>query len=181
MSASSTFPRPGAEPARRGQPTPAPPQFKGKYLSLTTFKRDGTGMATPVWFVAEASTILVVTGAESHKARRIHRNPAVTVAECTASGRLRSAPVPARAQILPCHQAPRAQQLMARKYWLDRIVILPVYRAVQTIRHGRRRHTESVVLVITPAHTLRPQGALHMIRTEAAAAFMGGCRAAFGR
>jgi len=150
MSASSTFPRLGAEPAGRGNPRPAPPQFKGKYLSLTTFKRDGTGMATPVWFVADAGKIFVITDADSHKARRIHRNPAVTVAECTASGRLRSSPVPARAHILPCHQAPRARQLMARKYWLDRIVILPVYRAVQTIRHGRRHQTESVVLVITP-------------------------------
>lgn len=150
MSASSTSPRPRAEPARRGQPRPAPPQFKGKYLSLTTFKRDGTGVATPVWFVAEAGKILVITDADSHKVRRIRRNPAVTVAQCTASGRLRSSPVPARAQILPCHQAPRARQLMARKYWLDRIVILPVYRAVQAIRHGRRRQTESVVLVITP-------------------------------
>ena len=52
MSASSTSPRPSAEPARRGQPGPAPPRFTGKYLSLTTFKRDGTGVATPVWFVA---------------------------------------------------------------------------------------------------------------------------------
>ena len=150
MSASSTSPRPGAEPAGRGNPRPAPPQFKGKYLSLTTFKRDGTGMATPVWFVAEAGKILVVTDADSHKARRIHRNPSVTVAECTASGRLRSSSVPARAQILPFHEAPRAGQLMARKYWLDRIVILPAYRAVKTIRHGRRHQTESVVLVITP-------------------------------
>ena len=150
MSASSTPPRPTAEPAAGGQPRPAPPQFTGKYLSLTTFKRDGTGVATPVWFVAEAGTILVVTGAESHKVRRIHHNPAVTVAECTASGRLRSSPVPARAQILPRHQAPRARQLMARKYRLDQIVILPVYRAVQTIRHRRRHHTESVVLIITP-------------------------------
>ena len=39
---------------------------------------------------------------------------------------------------------------MARKYRLDQIVILPVYRAVQTIRHRRRHHTESVVLIITP-------------------------------
>ena len=146
----STSPRPSAKPAGRSQPRPAPPQFKGTYLSLTTFKRDGTGVATPVWFVAEAGKLLVVTDADSHKVRRIHRNPAVTVAECTARGRLRSSPVPARAQILPCHQAPRARQLMARKYWLDRIVILPVYRAVQTIRHGRRHQTESVVLVITP-------------------------------
>ena len=150
MSASSTSRRRTAEPAGHGHPSSGPPQFKGKYLSLTTFKRDGTGVATPVWFVAEAGKILVVTGAESHKVRRIHHNPAVTVAECTASGRLRSAPVPARAQTLPCHQAPRARQLMARKYRLDKIVILPVYRAVQAIRHGRRHHTESVVLIITP-------------------------------
>src|SRR5262245_58982338 len=150
MSASSTSPRPSAEPAGHSQPRSAPPQFNGKYLSLTTFKRDGTGVATPVWFVTEAGKILVITDADSHKARRIHRNPAVTVAECTASGRLRSSPVPARAHILPYHQAPLARQLMARKYWLDRIVILPVYRAVQTLRHGRRPQTESVVLVITP-------------------------------
>jgi len=150
LSASSTSPCPSAEPAEGGHPRPAPPQFKGKYLSLTTVKRDGTGVATPVWFVAEAGKILVITGADSHKVRRIRQNPAVTVAQCTASGRLRSSPVPARAQILPCHQAPRARQLMARKYWLDRIVILPVYRAVQAIRHGRRRQTESAVLVITP-------------------------------
>ena len=39
---------------------------------------------------------------------------------------------------------------MARKYWLDKIVILPAYRAVQTIRHGRRHQTESVVLIIAP-------------------------------
>ena len=74
MSASSTSPRPRAEPARRGQPRPAPPQFKGKYLSLTTFKRDRTGVATPVWFMAEAGTILVITDADSHKPRRIHQN-----------------------------------------------------------------------------------------------------------
>ena len=104
MSASGTFPRPSAGPARRGQPGPAPPQFGGKYLRLTTFKRDGTGVATPVWFVTEAGKILVITGADSHKVRRIHQNPAVTVAECTASGRLRSSPVPARAQILPYHR-----------------------------------------------------------------------------
>ena len=92
----------------------------------------------------------MITDADSHKVRRIHHNPAVTVAKCTASGRLRSSPVPARAHILPCHQVPRARQLMARKYRLDRIVILPVYRAVQAIRHGRRRQTEGVVLIIAP-------------------------------
>src|SRR5512141_1567688 len=38
--------------------------FKGKYLSLTSFKRDGTGVATPVWFVAENGHLLVETDAD---------------------------------------------------------------------------------------------------------------------
>ena len=25
--------------------------FPGRYLSVTSFKRDGTGVATPVWFM----------------------------------------------------------------------------------------------------------------------------------
>ena len=150
MSASSTSAGPGAEPAGRSNPRTAAPRFRGKYLSLTTFRRDGTGVATPVWFVTDAGKILVDTDADSQKVRRIRRNPSVTVAECTASGRLRSSPVPARAQIHPHHDVPSARQLMARKYRLDRIVILPVYRAVQAIVHGRRDHGDSVVLVITP-------------------------------
>jgi uncharacterized protein len=149
VSGSSTSRHASAKPPRPNSPRPVGPQFRGKYLSLTTFKHDGTGVATPVWFVTEAGKIFIVTDAESYKVRRIRRNPSVTVAECTASGRLRSSPVAARAQILPSHEAPGAGPLMARKYRLDRTVILPAYRAVQTIRHGRR-HSESVVLVIMP-------------------------------
>ena len=114
----------GKTTAMPNNSTLAPPQFGGKYLSLTTFKHDGTGVAGPVWFVTEAGKILVVTDAESYKVRRIRRNPSVTVAECTASGRLRSSPVPARAQILSRHEAARAGPLMAHKYRLDKIVIL---------------------------------------------------------
>ena len=47
MSTSSTSRRRTAEPAGHGHPSSGPAQFKGKYLSLTTFKRDGTGVATP--------------------------------------------------------------------------------------------------------------------------------------
>ncbi len=125
-------------------------QFNGKYLSLTTFRRDGTGVATAVWFVRDAGTLLVVTDAGSYKVQRISRDPSVTVAECTASGHLRSTPVPARAQLLPPGQTARAQRLMARKYRLDRILILPVYRAVQALRHRGRAPGESVALAITP-------------------------------
>jgi hypothetical protein len=55
-------------------------RFHGKYLSLTSFKRDGTGVATPVWFVADGERLLISTDAQSFKVKRIRRNPRVTVA-----------------------------------------------------------------------------------------------------
>jgi len=95
MTASSTSAEhPGAAASADKHGASAAPQFTGKYLSLESFRRDGTGVATPVWFVTENGKILVVTDDGSYKVRRIRRNPAVTVAECTAAGRLRGPRVP---------------------------------------------------------------------------------------
>jgi PPOX class probable F420-dependent enzyme len=123
-------------------------EFRGKYLSLTTFKRDGTGVATPVWFVADGDHLLVNTDPHSFKAKRIARNPRVTVALCSASGRLRGEPVPGHAEFLPPSELPRVERLMARKYSFDRLVILPIYWLIQRLR-GRRGASESVALAIT--------------------------------
>lgn len=41
-------------------------RFTGKYLSLTSFKRDGRGVATPVWFASDNGHLLVETDAESY-------------------------------------------------------------------------------------------------------------------
>ncbi len=124
--------------------------MNGKYMSLTSFRRDGTGVATPVWFVQENGRLFVKTDAGSYKVKRIARNASVTVAECTASGRLRSEPIQARAEVLPEGEAQRIDELMARKYRLDRILILPLYRAVQRLRGRRADGEEAVFLAITP-------------------------------
>jgi uncharacterized protein len=53
-----------------------------RYISITTFRRDGTPVATPVWVVAEGGRLYVWTGAQTGKAKRIRHHPAVTVAPC---------------------------------------------------------------------------------------------------
>src|ERR1017187_6982171 len=60
--------------------------FRGKYLSVISFKRDGTSVATPVWFVEEDGRLLVGTDAASGKVKRIRRHPQVRVAVCTGTG-----------------------------------------------------------------------------------------------
>ena len=130
----------------------APPlaaRIPGKYVSLVSFKRGGMPVATPLWFVVDGDRLLAMTDAHSAKVKRIRRNPEVSVAPCKASGRLTGEPVPARAEILPVGEVAPAQRLMARKYRVDRVLILPVYNLVQWLR-GKRPSGEGVVLAITP-------------------------------
>jgi hypothetical protein len=131
---------------RRGSTAPA---FPGKYLSITSYRRDGTGVATPVWFVQEDGRLLVETDASSFKVRRIRRNPAVTVAPCTATGRLRGEPVAGHAELLLDAEVARVERLMARKYRVDLVVIKPV-RRLQAALHPRRPRGRTEVLAITP-------------------------------
>jgi PPOX class probable F420-dependent enzyme len=142
--APQTTERVAERPARLGA------SFPGKYLSVTSYKRDGTGVATPVWFVVENGRLLVKTGEQSFKAKRIRRNPRVMIAPCSASGRLHADPVPAQAELLPGSELDHVDRLMARKYRIDRVLVLPLYRAVQRLR-GKRAGEDEVALAITPA------------------------------
>jgi PPOX class probable F420-dependent enzyme len=131
-------------PTDKSQPTPV---FSGKYLSVTSFRRDGTAVATPVWFVQDDGRLLVETGADSYRVRRIRRNPSVTVATCTATGRLRGEQVTARAVLLAECEVERVERLMADKYRVDMIFIKPI-RALQAVL--RRTKPRAVIVAITP-------------------------------
>jgi PPOX class probable F420-dependent enzyme len=127
----------------------AAPAFPSKYLSVTSYRRDGTGVPTPVWFVQEDGRLLIETDANSYKVRRIRHNPSVTVAPCTATGRLRGTPVAAHAQLLTDAEATRVERLMTRKYRVDLVVIKPI-RTLQAALHRGRPRGKPVVLAITP-------------------------------
>jgi PPOX class probable F420-dependent enzyme len=126
-------------------------RFDGKYLSLTSFRRDGTGVAIPVWFVSDNGHLLVETDADSYKVKRIRRDAHVRVAPCDARGRLHGEPVDADARILPEDERERVERLLLRKYWIDRYTIYPLYRLVMRVRgRGSRSHELPVALEITP-------------------------------
>ena len=125
--------------------------FDGKYLSLTSYRRDGSGVATPVWFVGDDGHLLVETDADSYKVKRIRRDPHVSIAVCDARGRLRGEPVDADARILPAEERERVERLLGRKYRIDRYTVLPVYRLVMRLRgRGSRTAEPPVALEITP-------------------------------
>jgi PPOX class probable F420-dependent enzyme len=59
-----------------------------KYISLTTYKRDGSGVATPVWITGSDDTFLFTTGDQAWKTRRLHNDPRVEVAVSDMRGRV---------------------------------------------------------------------------------------------
>jgi uncharacterized protein len=124
--------------------------FPGKYISVTTYKRDGTGVATPVWFVLEGDRLLFRTGAATGKAKRIRRNPAVLVAACTLSGELLGQQVSGVARVLSGSAADEAKRLIYRKYRTD-WAITKTWWFIQTALHlPHRPRSTPVFLAITP-------------------------------
>lgn len=111
-----------------------PLSVRGKYLSLTTYRRDGTPVSTPVWFAEEDGRLFVITGAHSYKAKRLRRNPAAMVAPCTARGVPQGEAIPVEVEFLAPNEHARVDRLIAKKYRIDRVLILPIYRLVMKLR-----------------------------------------------
>lgn len=59
---------------------------KQQYLNIETFRKNGQGVKTPIWFVQDGDTLRIWTQADSGKAKRIHADGNVRLAPSTASG-----------------------------------------------------------------------------------------------
>jgi len=106
-------------------PNSIPPPIQGqKYISLTTFRKTGVGVATPVWFGEDGDNLYVMTLSDMGKAKRIRNNPQVRVAPCTIRGRITGPEFAATARILPLPEHARARQTINRKYWMARIPLI---------------------------------------------------------
>jgi PPOX class probable F420-dependent enzyme len=125
-------------------------RFGGRYLSLTTYRRDGAPVATPVWFVEDNGVLLVQTDAASGKVKRIRRSPNVRVGLCTASGRLLGPEVVATAALLEPSETSRVARLIQQKYRIDALIIRPLWIIKSKLHIGKPR-THLVILSITPA------------------------------
>ena len=123
--------------------------FPGRYLSVTSFKRDGTGVATPVWFVPDGSRLFALTDLRSAKVRRVRRNPRVLVASCRPDGKLRREPVEARVEVLTATaDLERAHRLLVERYRFSYRFIMLVYRLARRLR-GKPSVADGAVLAIT--------------------------------
>src|SRR5271170_8174322 len=91
-----------------------------KYISLTTFRKNGAGVPTPVWFGEDGDRLYVMTRSDMGKTKRIRNNPQVRVAPCTIRGKVTGAEFAATVRILPTEEQAHARAAINRKYWAAR-------------------------------------------------------------
>lgn len=90
------------------------------YVLITTYRKDGSPVATPVWAVARNEKLYVWTDVSSWKVKRLQRNPDVTMQACGVRGATRpDAPIIAgTARLLDATETEQVRGWIRRKYWL---------------------------------------------------------------
>jgi hypothetical protein len=96
-----------------------------KTILLTTYKRDGTAVGTPVSIAFDGDRAFFRSYDKAWKTRRLRRNPHVRVAPATVRGKPTGPAIQARATLLDREQARIAARALARRHRVLQAVLVP--------------------------------------------------------
>jgi uncharacterized protein len=89
-----------------------------KYAFLTTFRKDGRAVGTPLWVVPDGDGIAFWTPDGTGKVKRIRNSGRVTVAPCDVRGNVSGEAIEAQARIGDAADRRRVVGTLNRKYGL---------------------------------------------------------------
>jgi PPOX class probable F420-dependent enzyme len=113
------------------------------YVNLETFRKDGSGVQTPVWAAPLDGKLVIVTDGTSYKVKRIKNDPKVRLAACSARGAVKGPWHDGTCRVLDAAAGERAEVALRSKYGLQ-------YRALNFFsrisgRIARRAYLEVTV------------------------------------
>ena len=118
-------------------------------IALTTFRKTGQAVTTPVWFAISLGTIYVETHADAGKLKRLRHTARVTLAPCTYSGKITGSVSKGNARMLTeSEESTAASVALAKKYGVMR----SLYHFVRNARRmlQRKAKVEVVYIAIEP-------------------------------
>jgi uncharacterized protein len=115
------------------------PFARQRTVLLTTFRRDGTPVRTPVSIAVDGDRAFIRSWDTAGKVKRIRNNPAVTITACTVRGRPTGPPIPAGARILAGEESARAGRLLTEKHPILHGLLVPL---VHRLRGDTTTHIE---------------------------------------
>jgi len=125
----------------RSQTQPFARFAEQKTIALTTYRRDGTPVLTPVHIAVDGPVAYIRTFDPSGKLKRMRRTPHVEIAPSTMRGRVTGEPMRATARVLSGHEAEIAARAMAAKYPFAHGRLIPWYH--------RRKHLITTEIMLT--------------------------------
>ncbi|NKQ56570.1 PPOX class F420-dependent oxidoreductase [Amycolatopsis sp. K13G38] len=88
-----------------------------KYVLLTTYRKDGTAVPTPVWAATDDGELVIFSERKAGKVKRIRNDGKVLVQACDLRGSKTHGPaVPGRARLLDAERTAHALDVIARDY-----------------------------------------------------------------
>lgn len=123
------------------------PARRAKTILLTTYKRDGTPVPTPVSIAFDGDRAFFRSYDKAWKTKRLRNNPRVEFAASTLRGKVLGPPVEARATLLEGEQAGIAARALARRHRVLQGILVP---AAHRLLRYRTMHYELT------AETTRP-------------------------
>jgi PPOX class probable F420-dependent enzyme len=140
--------RMGETGSSAGGPTaadPVAPLQGARYVLLTTYRRGGAPVPTPVGPIVRDGKVYAYTPANSGKAKRVRRRAQVEVAACTRRGEPTGQAIEGRARVLDSAEA-EAMKEQFRRLW--RRQYGPLYFVMAVAE--RLRGVERCVIEVTP-------------------------------
>ena len=92
------------------------PFLDQKYINLETYKKDGTPIRTPVWFVIDKNLIYVITRDSTGKVKRLGNNQNVRIVPCSFKGEPKNEWVKGAAEKITGDEADKVIKLRKKKY-----------------------------------------------------------------
>jgi PPOX class probable F420-dependent enzyme len=126
-----------------------------QYANLTTFRRNGIAVSTPMWFAIyePTGTIYLETDANAGKVKRIRHTPRVTLAQCKANGKVTGDVIEGQARIVTqTEEIFVAKGALHSKYGFQRQALYFVMHLVRSIR--RTPDTKRAYIAIEPVANL---------------------------
>lgn len=89
-----------------------------RYVNLESFRKNGQGIRTPLWFVEAQGVLYMRTPAQSAKVKRIRNNPRVRIVPSDMRGNPKGVWIDGEATLIEAAEAEWVNQLVKRKYGL---------------------------------------------------------------
>ncbi len=110
------------------------PLRSSKTILLTTYKRDGTAVGTPVSIAFDGDRAFFRSYDKAWKTKRLRRNPHVQAAPSTFRGKPTGSAISASATLLAGEQARIAARALARRHRVLQAILVPAAHRLMRYR-----------------------------------------------